>query len=316
MELFLNILFLLIGFVLLIKGADFFVEGSSQIAKYFKIPTLVIGLTLVSIGTSLPEISVSVSSAIANKTDLSFGNVIGSNIFNILVVLGLCATIKKIIVPKDAIKFDIPIYLGIIVVLVLFAFVFTPYQIVWYEALILFLIFLGYMTFIILRSRKDIKNSEPEEYVPARKMIWNVLFVIGGAVAIIFGGDFVVDSAAEIARAFNMSELLVGLTIIAVGTSLPELVTSMVAAKKGEVDIAVGNAVGSCIFNIVLILGLSGMISPIGIQQLAYIDLIIMTVAIVLTFVFSFKSKKINRWQGLILVAIYIGYLTYIILRA
>lgn len=316
MELFLNILFLLIGFVLLIKGAEFFVEGSSQIAKYFKIPTLVIGLTLVSIGTSLPEISVSVSSAIANKTDLSFGNVIGSNIFNILVVLGLCATIKKIIVPKDAIKFDIPIYLGIIVVLVLFAFVFTPYQIVWYEALILFLIFLGYMTFIILRSRKDIKNSEPEEYVPARKMIWNVLFVIGGAVAIIFGGDFVVDSAAEIARAFNMSELLVGLTIIAVGTSLPELVTSMVAAKKGEVDIAVGNAVGSCIFNIVLILGLSGMISPIGIQQLAYIDLIIMTVAIVLTFVFSFKSKKINRWQGLILVAIYIGYLTYIILRA
>lgn len=316
MELFLNILFLLIGFVLLIKGADFFVEGSSQIAKYFKIPTLVIGLTLVSIGTSLPEISVSVSSAIANKTDLSFGNVIGSNIFNILVVLGLCATIKQIVVPKDAIKFDIPIYLGIIVVLVLFAFVFTPYQIVWYEALILFLIFLGYMTFIILRSRKDIKNSEPEEYCPARKMIWNVLFVIGGAVAIIFGGDFVVDSAAEIARAFNMSELLVGLTIIAVGTSLPELVTSMVAAKKGEVDIAVGNAVGSCIFNIVLILGLSGMISPIGIQQLAYIDLIIMTVAIVLTFVFSFKSKKINRWQGLILVAIYIGYLTYIILRA
>lgn len=316
MELFLNILFLLIGFVLLIKGADFFVEGSSQIAKYFKIPTLVIGLTLVSIGTSLPEISVSVSSAIANKTDLSFGNVIGSNIFNILVVLGLCATIKQIVVPKDAIKFDIPIYLGIIVVLVLFAFVFTPYQIVWYEALILFLIFLGYMTFIILRSRKDIKNSEPEEYVPARKMIWNVLFVIGGAVAIIFGGDFVVDSAAEIARAFNMSELLVGLTIIAVGTSLPELVTSMVAAKKGEVDIAVGNAVGSCIFNIVLILGLSGMISPIGIQQLAYIDLIIMTAAIVLTFVFSFKSKKINRWQGLILVAIYVGYLTYIILRA
>ena len=318
MELFLNFVLLIVGMVLLIKGADFFVEGSSNVAKYFKIPSLIIGLTLVSIGTSLPETSVSISSAIQNKPDLSFGNVFGSNIFNVLVVIGCCSLIKPMVVSKGIIKYDLPIYFGIIIVLTLFAFAFTPFVIVWYEALILFLIFLGYMTFVLYRAKK---NPEPEvestdsEPKKAKPMWLNIIFIIGGLAAIVFGGHLVVEHASSIARHFGMSELLVGLTIVAVGTSLPELVTSMVATKKGEVDIAVGNAIGSCIFNIILIVGLSGMISDIPLQPTSYIDLIIMSIAALLIFVFAFKKLKVNRIQGLILVLIYIAYLAFIIYR-
>lgn len=318
MELFVNFLLLILGMVLLIKGADFFVEGSSNVAKYFKIPSLIIGLTLVSIGTSLPETSVSVSSALQGKSDLSFGNVIGSNIFNVLVVIGCCSLIKPMVVSKGIIKFDIPIYVGIIALLAIFAFAITPFEIVWYEALILFLIFLGYMVFVVFRAKKnpEVEAETTEEETKKKKPMWlNIIFIIGGLAAIIVGGELVVKNASDIALYFGMSELLVGLTIVAVGTSLPELVTSMVATKKGEVDIAVGNAIGSCLFNIILILGLSGMINNITLQPSSYIDLIIMSVSVILIFLFSFKKLKVNRIQGLILVLTYVLYLAFVIYR-
>lgn len=315
---FLNILLLVIGMVLLIKGADFFVDGSSKIAKALKISPLIIGLTLVSIGTSLPELSVSVNSAIHNLGDMSFGNVIGSNIFNVLVVIGACSLFIPMVADKMVIKCDLPILIGIYALLFLFAFGITPNVLDLTESIIIFALFIGYITFLIIRGIKGNKNNETqeeEEKKSKRKWYINVLFIIVGLAGIIGGGELVVNSAKEIALSLGMSELLVALTIVAVGTSLPELVTSIVAAKKGENDIAIGNAIGSSVFNILLILGISSMIRPIKVADSSIVDMIVMLVSVVLVFAFSFKTQKIGRKIGIVLLVIYILYLTYIILR-
>ena len=310
----LDLLLLVLGMFLMIKGADFFVEGASNIAKALKIPTLIIGLTLVSIGTSAPELSVSIQSSLAGNTDLSFGNVIGSNIFNVCVVIGASALMTPLVVSKDVEKYDIPILLGVYAILVLFAFVITPLELQLWEGIIIFALFIIYTVYLIFRAKKN--PTEEEDKEEKAKPWWlNLIFVVLGLAGIIFGGDFVVDSASSIAISFGMSEMLVGLTIVAVGTSLPELVTSVVAAKKGENDIAVGNAVGSCLFNIVLILGTASIICPVGLQLVQLVDVIVMIISVVLVFIFAFKSYKVNKWQGIILIALYVGYLVYIILR-
>lgn len=315
MEIFLAIVLLILGMVFLIKGADFFVEGSSQVAKAFKVPSLVIGLTLVSIGTSLPETSVSIVSAINNNSDLSFGNVVGSNIFNVLVVLGLCSAIMPMFVSKSVLRYDIPIYIAIIIVIALFGYVFSPFVIDRIEASILFVIFLAYLGFTIYRGIKN-KDEVQEETEFKKKPMWlNIVLIVLGLAGIIFGGDLVVDNASKLALSLGMSQLLVGLTIVAVGTSLPELVTSLVASRKGENDIAVGNAIGSCLFNIVGILSISGMISEIKLTENSYIDFIVMALAAILIFIFAFNTAKTKRWQGLVMLIFYIGYLSYIIIR-
>lgn len=312
--LFLNFLLLIVGMFLMIKGADFFVEGASNIAKALKIPTLIIGLTLVSIGTSAPELSVSIQSSIAGQTDLSFGNVVGSNIFNVFMVIGASALMTPLVVSKDVARYDIPFLLGIYVLLALLAFVITPLQIQLWEGVLIFTLFILYTIYLILRTKKN--PEAVEEVEEKKKPLWmNLIFVVLGLAGIIFGGDFVVDSASKIAISFGMSEMLVGLTIVAVGTSLPELVTSIVAAKKGENDIAVGNAVGSCLFNIVLILGIASIICPVGLELVQLIDVIVMFISVALVFIFSFKSFKVNKWQGAILISLYVVYLVYIILR-
>ncbi len=312
----LSILLLIIGMVLLIKGADFFVDGSSRIAKAMKISPLIIGLTLVSIGTSLPELSVSVNSAIQGKNDMSFGNVIGSNIFNVLVVVGFSALFTPMIVQKSMYKYDIPILIGIYVLLSLFAFVITPNILQLWESIIIFALFIAYIVFLIVRSKKEkSEQEEVQEDTKKRKWYVNVIFVIVGLAGIVLGGELVVNSASDIALELGMSELLVGLTIVSIGTSLPELVTSIVAAKKGENDIAVGNAIGSCIFNVLLILGLSSIIRPIGIAWSSMVDVIIMLLSAVLVFIFAFKSYKITRLKGSIMLVIYAIYLTCIIIR-
>lgn len=307
-----NILLLVLGMFFMIKGADFFVDGASNIAKALKIPTLIIGLTLVSIGTSAPELSVSVTSALQGKDEMSFGNVLGSNIFNVFVVIGASALMMPLAVSKDIIKKDIPILLGVYAVLVLFAFVIDPYQISLIEGIIIFLLFLAYTIYLIFRAK-----DEPNEEEETKSKPWwlNMIFVVLGLLGIIVGGNFVVDNASEIAKILGMSELLISLTIVAVGTSLPELVTSVVAAKKGENDIAVGNAIGSCLFNIVLILGISSMIFPVGLELYQLVDVIVMIISVVLIFVFAFKSYKINKWQGVVLILLYVAYLAYIIIR-
>ena len=312
MEIFLSIVLLIVGMALLIKGADFFVDGASQVAKAMKIPSLIIGLTLVSIGTSMPEMSVSIQSAIKNLDDMSFGNVVGSNIFNTFLVIGASSLFVPLVVSKDMKKYDIPILVLIYLVLIVFGFVIGPFEVTLVESIIIFALFFIYTFFLIYRSRKE---KVEEEVTKQRKWYFNVLFIVLGLAGIIFGGDLVVDNAKVLALKLGMSDLLVGLTIVAVGTSLPELVTSMVAAKKGENDIAVGNAIGSCIFNVVLILGLSGIISPYVVLENYLVDLIVMLCSAVIILIMSMTDGKIGKGNGIILILIYSLYLTYIILR-
>ena len=314
MEIFLSILLLVVGMVLLIKGADWFVEGASSIAKAMKIPSLVIGLTLVSIGTSAPEFSVSLTSSLQQQIDLSYGNVIGSNIFNTFVVIGVSAIIIPLVVSKHMQKYDLPILSGIYLLLGLFSFVVSPGTIVLWESIIIFVLTFIYTAFLIIRS----KNEPHEEIVEKKKRKWwiNLILVAVGLAGIIFGGKLVVDNASTLATKFGMSEKLVGLTIVAIGTSLPELVTSIVAAKKGENDIAVGNAIGSCIFNVILILGLCSIIEPYKVNLTSdVIDFLVMLASVVVVFIFSLKSKKIVLWHGIVMVLIYALYLAYIVAR-
>ena len=311
-EVILSIVLLVVGMFFLIKGADWFVEGAAAIARSFHIPSLVIGLTLVSIGTSMPEFSVSLTSSLQGLNDMSFGNIIGSNIFNTLVVIGVSACITPLVVSKDMQKYDLPILVGIYLLLTLFAFVISPNVINLWESIIIFSLTIFYTLFLILRSRKQ---PQVEEETKKRKWWINVILVIVGLAGIILGGNLVVNNASSIAMKLGMSELLVGLTIVAVGTSLPELVTSIVAAKKGENDIAIGNAIGSSIFNVILILGFCSMFAPAKVEFSSLLDVIVMIISAVVIFLFSFKSKKINLWQGITMIVIYGGYLAYIVLR-
>lgn len=324
MEYFINILLLIVGMVLLVKGADFFVGGASDIAKKLGIPSLIIGLTLVSIGTSLPEASVSINAAITNSSDLSFGNVIGSNIFNSLFIIGICSIIIPTIVSKDLIKFDIPILILVMAILSLFAYAITPYVIDRWEAAIMFVLFCLYIILVVFRALKQRKNDlklveedkqTEDKQQPTRKTWLSILFTILGLAGVVGGGTLTVNAAKELAALFGMSELLIGLTIVAVGTSLPELVTSFVASKKGENDIAVGNVIGSNIFNIIFILGFSGMISPLSLTSNSWFDVIVMVIAIFMIFIFALKKGKVNRIEGAIMMVLYIAYLTYIALR-
>ena len=318
---FLSIILLIIGMILLIKGADWFVEGSSNVAKALKISPLIIGLTLVSIGTSLPELSVSINSAFQGKTDMSFGNVVGSNIFNVLVVIGFSALFTPILIKKN-LWFDLFTCIFIYILIALFAFVITPDVFDLFEAIALSIIFVVYMVLIVLRAKKLKSNEEEnvENEKKPKKWYINALLIILGIAGIIGGGQLVVSSASKIAIDLGMSELLVALTIVAVGTSLPELVTSMVAAKKGENDIAIGNAIGSCIFNALMILGFSSVISaakenPIDQLLNSRVDVIVMCISVLLIIFMAFTIKKVNRVGGAIMILIYVAYLVYIILR-
>lgn len=320
---FIAFLLLIIGMVLLIKGADFFVDGSSKIAKAMKIPSLIIGLTLVSIGTSAPELSVSINAGLAGSNDLCLGNVAGSNLFNTFLILG----IASLFVPLsfgDMRKFDIPIMLGIYVILVIFGFVITPYKIDIIESITLLLLFASYIALLIIRAKKSNQNIEEEndEPITKKQLIISIILAIIGLAAIIFGGDLVVDNASIIAKELGMSEALVGLTIVAIGTSLPELVTSVVASIKKENDIAVGNVIGSNIFNILLILGTSSTISSLPISQITALginktlfDLLVVLLSGVLVFIISRFSKTLKKWHGVIFILLYVAYLTFIIAR-
>lgn len=402
---------LIVGMLLLIKGADFFVDGASNIAKLLGIPSLVIGLTLVSIGTSAPEASVSIQAALNGSNDISLGNVLGSNVVNSTLILGLSALVAPIVITKDVKYYDIPIMVGVSGLLALFSYVVTPDSLERWEAIILFVIFVLYIAFLVIRSRNDIKKEKeslkqqgtqpltkgdvankkinfkfileisiflvlvvscilftsiltpnkfeiyesiiitaifviyvglliarviinhknknkendddeivPEEQINHKKLksefiFKSIILVIIGLGGIIIGGTVVVENAKAIASDLGMSETLVGLTIVALGTSLPELVTSMIAAYKKENDIAIGNVVGSNVFNIVFVLGLSSTISPIKINPDTLFDGIVVCGIALLIFLFCIFSKKLKRWQGGILAVIYIGYLAYIITR-
>ena len=317
MSLFLEILLLVVGMVLLIKGADFFVDGSSNIAKAMRIPTVIIGLTLVSMGTSAPELAVSISAAIKGSNDISLGNVVGSNTFNTFLILGISAVLIPLIVDDGMKKFDIPIMLGIYALLLVFGFLITPGKLDLIESISLLVLFVGYMVSLFLRVKNDKTNKEEEqqETFTKKKIIISVILAIVGLAAIIWGSDLVVDNASKLAKRFGMSEAMVGLTIVAVGTSLPELVTSIVAAIKKENDIAVGNVIGSNIFNALLILGATSSILPLNLSNDSLIDLIVLFASGLFVFIISRFSKNIKRWQGVIFVLLYIAYFVYVIIR-
>lgn len=311
------IVLLIVGMALLIKGADFFVDGASAIAKALKIPSLIIGLTLVSIGTSLPEASVSITSALKGMNDMSIGNAIGSDIFNTLLILGISAIFIPLIIDRDMRVFDIPIMVFVYVLLLIFAFVISPLRIERWEGILLLTLFVSYLLFLVLRAKKSASLSESfEQANEKQKPIWLslILIVLGGA-GIIFGGNLVVDKASYIAKALGMSEALVGLTIVSVGTSLPELVTSIVAAFKKEKDIAVGNVIGSNIFNVVFILGISATISPLKVATSTLFDLLVLLGSGLILVLIAFTSKKVKKAPGIAFILLYVGYLAYIIIR-
>ncbi len=320
MAIFLNILLLLVGFVLLIKGADFFVDGAASLARKLKIPSLVVGLTIVAIGTSAPELAVSISSSVAGANSMAVSNVVGSNIFNMLVVIGVSALFAPLAVTKDIIRRDFPISVGVMVVFAAMLFIGSVAgSLSLIESIILLALFIGYTAWAIISAMKARGSNEDEP--EAKPFVWwkCALFIIGGVAAIIFGGDMVVDNASALGAAIGMSETLIGLTICAIGTSLPELVTSISATRRGEVDIAMGNVVGSNIFNVVCILGVSGVISPISISGTVLtntlVDCGVFIAMAVLTYIFCLTSKKVNRVEGGVLVFCYIAYMAYAILR-
>lgn len=302
-------LLLLIGFVLLIKGADFFVEGSSSIAGIMKVPSVIIGLTIVAMGTSAPEAAVSINAGLAGNSDISLGNIVGSNIFNLLVVIGACAVIFPAKSDKDILRRDLWWNIGVSVLLLAAIFDGTLSRI---EGIIFLAIFIFYLGIMVRSAMKNRIEETPLNVMPLWK---SLLFVAGGLAAVVFGGDMVVDNASLIAKAWGMSDTLVGLTIVAVGTSLPELVTSITATKKGDSGIALGNAVGSCLFNILFILGMASTLTPINAVPELIIDTVILIFVTILILIFAKSGKKTNRTEGLICVIFYIIYTVYIIMR-
>lgn len=318
----LAILFLVIGFVFLVKGADIFVEGSSSIAKKFKVPSIIIGLTIVAMGTSLPEAAVSVTASIADKNALAVSNVIGSNIFNLMMVIGVCAIMTPVAVNKATLKRDFP-FSVICAILLLVLGLIGPMSLGHADGVIFLILFAGFIGLMIRSAMKASKegNAVASEEIEAAEEIkimpvWkSLLFIVIGAVGIIIGGDVVVDSASNIAAKFGMSQTLIGLTIVSVGTSLPELVTSIVAARKNEVDMALGNAIGSNVFNILFVLGVAGAISPMAFLTENVIDIVILLVFSLIVWLFAWTKKEIKRGEGLIMVLLYVLYVVYICMR-
>lgn len=302
-------LLLLIGFVLLIKGADFFVDGSSSLARIMKVPSVIIGLTIVAMGTSAPEASVSVNAALAGSNDIAISNVIGSNLFNGLVVVGVCAFMAGFKTNPEILKRDMP--LNIIVTAIL-CIMLLDRHINHIEGIILLISMAVYIAVMVISA---LKNRETADECKILSLPKSLIFIIGGLIAVIFGGTLVVDNACLIAKDFGVSENFIGLTIIAIGTSLPELVTSITATRKGDSGLALGNAIGSNLFNILFILGMSATICPLNVLSESIIDCIILLVSAVILYVFARTKKTMNRWEGIVCVFLYLGYTAYLLIR-
>ena len=299
---------LVVGFVLLIKGADFFVEASSSIAKTLRVASMIIGLTIVAFGTSMPELAVSTTASLAGNNEIAVGNVIGSNIFNLLVVLGACGAIRPFAVQ---LRWDYAASVG--VAAALFFMIVGDHFVSRTEAIILLVLF---AVFVAMTVRDALTNriEEEEEYksiTPLRCAI----YIVGGLTAIVCGGDLVVECAKEIALALGMSQTLVGLTVVALGTSLPELVTSVVASRKGENGLALGNVIGSNIFNILMVLGASAAVKPVPVNGLAVVDAACLIVFSLITWLLCRSKLRISRMEGLIMLGMYTVYLIYICIR-
>ncbi len=309
-----NLLLLVAGFALLIKGADFFVEGASGIARRFGIPQIVIGLTIVAFGTSMPEAAVSITAAFDNNTGIAIGNIVGSNILNILIILGITSCIIPLTVQENTLRYEIPIVILATVVLVAFG-VFSG-ELGTLAGIVLLAIFVLFFVYLIYVSKTQPDQGEPETPEKKRPIWLLLLFTAGGLTAIVFGSNLTVDGATYIARAIGVTERFIGLTIVSLGTSLPELVTSVVAGRKGNSDIAIGNIIGSNIFNILFVLGVTALICPIPYESKFIIDGIIAIAAAVMLMVCILinKEKKLGRAAGVSMLVAYAAYFAYLVI--
>lgn len=312
------VVLLLIGFVFLVKGADAFVEGSSSIAKHFHVPSLIIGMTIVAMGTSLPETAVSVTASIAGSNALAVSNAVGSNIFNLMVVIGVCAVLTPVAVQKSTLKIDIPF--SVVCALLLLVLGHDQMMLTRVNGLILIVLFVFFLLYMI-RSAQHSMNSESSELteeaaeIKVMSVPKSLIFIVIGIAGITLGSDWVVDGAKTIASAFGISENLIGLTIVAFGTSLPELMTSIVAARKNEVDMALGNAVGSNIFNILMVLGIASALSPISFIRDNIIDIIILVGFSFIVWLMAWTRHRLDKLEGLAMILLYAGYVVYICIR-
>ena len=330
MLLFKSFTILIIGFVLLIKGADFFVEGSSAVAKRLRIPSMIIGMTIIAMGTSLPECAVSVTASLTGNNSLAISNAVGSNIFNLLVVCGVCSLFVPLAVQKSTLQKEFPLSIFCAGLLLLLGYLGMTLGRI--DGIIFLIIFTGYLLWMIRSAKRARHNITSADSSSAQKVrsslsekeieevashinllpLWKCLiFILGGMIAIKYGGD----GASSIASSLGLSQTLIGLTIIAMGTSLPELVTSIVASRKDEVDMALGNVIGSNIFNILFVLGVAAAISPVGFALENIIDIAFLIIISAITLVFAWTSKEINRKEGIIMLVLYAAYMVYICMR-
>ncbi|MDO5123230.1 MAG: calcium/sodium antiporter [Eubacteriales bacterium] len=307
-----DIILLIVGFVLLVKGADFFVDGSSSLAKLIGVPGFVIGLTVVAMGTSAPEAAVSVTASVQGLNEIAVSNVVGSNIMNLLVVAGICAVIKPYRIEKTLLRRDFPI--NVVLNIVLLAMLIFGKALNLLDGILLLVLFAGYLALVLVSAFKNREMQSEDEEIRKMSPVMSVLAIVGGLAAVIIGGQLVVNNATSIAEALGWSETFIGLTIVAIGTSLPELVTSVVAARKGESGLALGNVIGSNLFNIMLVLGLSSSISPILADDSAIINVAILLVVTALVYVACLLKKGMGRVVGGICVLSYIGYTVYLLL--
>lgn len=307
----LQIILLLAGFLFLIKGSDFFVDGASSIASILKIPTVIVGLTIVAFGTSAPEAAVSITSSLTGSNAMAVSNVIGSNMFNLLLIIGLCAVIGELLMEKDVLTKDLPFL--VLITIIFAAFILIGSDISNIEGIILLIILIGYIVYLI-RDTKSSKGANDVEK-PKLTLPKSIIYILIGIAGIVIGGDLVVDSASDIAIALGMSETLVGLTIVAMGTSLPELVTSLTALKKGENQLIIGNVIGSNIFNILFVLGASSAISAIPISQSMLIDVLFLVFVTIVCFIFGKTQDKFDKKEGIVLVGLFVIYMAFAILR-
>lgn len=311
MQVILQILLLVVGFVLLMKGADWFVEGASKLADKLGIPQLVIGLTIVAMGTSFPEAAVSIASALKGSAEITIGNVVGSNIFNVLVILGVTSVICAIPVQKSTIRYEIPFTIFVTVLLAVLGL--KDNTVSRLDGVVLWVFMIVYLLYLLRLAKKgEVSEEIPEAQKNDR--VWKMLLmiVVGGAM-IVFGSDVTVDAATNLATMFGMSERFIGLTIVAFGTSLPELVTSVTAGRKGKTDIAVGNIVGSNIFNILFVVGTSALITPVVYSASFLVDSIVAVATMVFLLVCVLRKQKLTKVGGIMMLLGYVAYFVYLL---
>lgn len=314
----LSVLYILIGVVVVLWGADRLTEGAVGVAERLRIPQLVIGLTIVAIGTSMPEFCVSLVSALKGTADLAVGNVVGSNIFNSLLIVGITAMVAPMTILKSTVRLDIPFALLASVMLAAFCY---DGELTRLDAGILFGLFLVFMFITLQHAKRGEKKEESEENEDAKerertKAVWKmVALILVGLACLVLGSNVFVDGATKVAAALGVSDAVIGLTVVAMGTSMPELATSVVAARKGNSGIAIGNVLGSNVFNILLVIGLTGVISPMHIQGITWIDLSMLILSMVLLLLFSYTKYTIARWEGAVLTTLFVGYITWVVMN-